>query len=510
MSWDSLPEVQGGLAEFMRERGVEARSYLAALERLAQGPATTQELIDASALSRHGVEQLLRAAGAQAPPGGAGAWSLPSEAEAQRQALLGRSSEGPAETAVLDETVLDETVLDEIKDAQRRAPKANRHLDHVSATAQTALARARWLAERFWLGGARILFVGDHDLTSLAVARLCPGAEIAVVDVDEALVEFLAAELSARGAKFRARHADLRHRFPADLEGWADLFVTDPPYTPEGVALFCARGAQGLRSLARGRGVLAYGYGEDQPALGLAVQKAILGLDCLVEELVPDFNRYHGAQAIGSASDWHVLRFAPSAAKKIERAAREAPKTIYSHGRQSVESGGAAPASRDLRKQDASALFRALLWEGGERVELLVDNNHPDLRDAKSQARLSDDVAGKWSLRFRKSVPDSASAVVEAVAVERPNPRSLVLHRPHGKLKNVLREARILADPGMIRPVLTKNQAREFVCDALGSVPEWGSELGECLVGDAPRAALRALLRALEHAEPQSREEGPA
>jgi hypothetical protein len=458
------------------------RQHIAVLARLLAGGASLQELIDAGALSRRGVEEFLRLAGEDVAADPDGRWGLRSQAREEYEALLASASRPEPRPELLEE----------LRAARTRAPKPNTDLDHVAATAETVLLRAAWIARRFETNGLRVLFVGDHDLTSLAVAKLCPSADIAVVDIDEALVEFLAAELSGSGAKFRVRHADLRHRFPADLQGWADLFVTDPPYTPDGVALFCARGAQGLRCLAQGRGLVAYGYGEAQPALGLAVQKAIVGLDCLVEELIPDFNRYRGAQAIGSASDLYLLRFAPSAAKKVERiVSGGVPKAIYTNGRQSVESAVSADAL-DLRKHEPSALFRALLWEQAERLALLVDNNHPDLRSAAAQARLSEDVAEKWNLRFRKSVPDSASAIVEACAAGGTGPRGLVLARPHGKVKNVLREALVRAANGR-----TKNQARELVGGILASMGQWGEGIGECLVGDAPRAMLRAVLHAV-------------
>ncbi|MGL6235932.1 MAG: bis-aminopropyl spermidine synthase family protein [Segniliparus sp.] len=488
------------VVSLLARRTASNRQHVAALARLWSGEASLQELVEASALSRRGVEELIRTAGEDVVvSSGAGAsarWALVPSARDEYAAVLGGTTRPQPDP---------ELVLS-LREARARCPKPNTDLDHVAATAKTAVARAAWIARRFETTGLRVLFVGDHDLTSLALARLCPQAEIAVVDVSEPLVEFLAAELhalrpvpSADGlaASFRVRHADLRQRFPVDLEGWADVFVADPPYTPEGVALFCARGAQGLRDLAHGRGLLAYGYGEDQPALGLAVQKAVLGLDCLVEELIPDFNRYHGAQAIGGASDWYVLRFAPSAAKRVGRAVSAAPRAIYTHGRQSVESNadGGAVDSRgvDLRGADSSALFRALLWEDGEQLSFLVDNNHPDLRTADSQARLVADVAGKWNVRFRKSVPDSASAIVEAAAVVEPNARGLALSRPHGKVKNVLREARILAKEG-----LTKNEARAWVAEILAATQGWGADLGESLAGDVPRAALRALLQGVE------------
>ena len=67
----------------------------------------------------------------------------------------------------------------------RAAPPPLPALDHVPATAATVARRALWLDGTFDLAGASVLCVGDHDLTSLALARLVPGVAVTVVDLDE-------------------------------------------------------------------------------------------------------------------------------------------------------------------------------------------------------------------------------------------------------------------------------------------------------------------------------------
>src|SRR5690606_67100 len=71
------------------------------------------------------------------------------------------------------------------------APPARAALDQVSATAETVVRRALWLDSTFDLDGARLLCLGDHDLTSLAVAAVNPRVAITVVDVDDALLEYV-------------------------------------------------------------------------------------------------------------------------------------------------------------------------------------------------------------------------------------------------------------------------------------------------------------------------------
>uniref|UniRef100_UPI000A9FBB90 bis-aminopropyl spermidine synthase family protein n=1 Tax=Microtetraspora niveoalba TaxID=46175 RepID=UPI000A9FBB90 len=222
------------------------------------------------------------------------------------------------------------------------APRGVQALDHVAATPETAVRRALLLDARFWLPGARLLCVGDHDLTSLAVALLRPEVEVTVVDIDERILAYIGEQAERLGLDVRTRWADLRLGLPPSVHEYADLAVTDPPYTPEGIGLFTARACEGLRDVEQGRVLLAYGAGERTPMLALKVQSALHDLNLAYEAIYPDFNRYFGAEAIGSAADMYVLRpttkTRPAVAARTERFAT----AIYTHGPQSVESHEAA------------------------------------------------------------------------------------------------------------------------------------------------------------------------
>ncbi|MFC7329950.1 hypothetical protein [Marinactinospora rubrisoli] len=270
---------------------------------------------------------------------------------------------------------------------------------------------------------------------------------------------------------------------------------------------------------------MAYGFSHRQPALGLHVQQAVQGLHMAYEAILPHFNRYLGAQAVGSAADWYVCRPTARTWRSLERAGHEAAH-IYTHGARSVEAAGgelhdevarrvleiadagetvlvgagwpdagtgalgrvglarllsdglpAAHARRErltvvvnLSDDPGGRLLRALLAANAARVVALVPNRHPDLADQASQAALQELVAAKYRLRFRRSTPDSRHAVVEASAVDPGSlddverVRNRMLHRAHGKVGNVWRDALVRGSQGHPgRPVPTKNEAREIV-----------------------------------------------
>jgi hypothetical protein len=204
--------------------------------------------------------------------------------------------------------------------------------------------------------------------------------------------------------------ADLRVALPEPLHDRFDLVVTDPPYSPEGVGLFAARAVEAIRRHDSGRLILAYGFPLASPALGLKVQRALSSLDLVYEAVLPDFNRYAGAQAIGSRSAQYVLRPTRRSKRAASRVAERTLPAIYSHGRQSVESAAATPPTRadgaidlvelltrparrrgrvyvNLAPFHGRCLVHAALAAQADAVDLLVPNETDGVRSAAEQAR---------------------------------------------------------------------------------------------------------------------------
>lgn len=511
------------VAAFISESGIAARRLREILARLAASPSTLEDLVRDFAVPRRTVEALLRAAGTDLHTGAEGFSLAVSVRQRYRECFALARLHQRREVSGMAELIA-------------AAPAADQALDHVSATAETAARRAVWLAETYDLAGARLVCIGDHDLTSLAVRRADPDVEIVVVDVDDRLLSYI----DGQAAGITCYHADLRFGLPPAVAGSADLIFTDPPYTPEGVQLFLGRGAQALRDRTNGRLVMAYGFSPLTPALGLKVQRAMLDLDLVTEAMLPAFNRYHGAQAVGSASDLYVCRPTVRTWQILDRRLNKATLNIYTHGGQSLEArtaGGAGPSSEagagggqsleprggvdggqswagggtvitparlfgggpvpgddiavDLTGDPGSWLPRALLALNAARVTLLVPNRHRDLAGEAAWTALRELVAAKYRLRVRRGTPEPQLAIVEAGAVEGgAEGAGGVAHRllthAHGKLGNVLREALVRADPALSRPEAAGRAAALIGC------PDW---LDARLL-DLPRHAIAGIVRA--------------
>lgn len=452
----AVDEVKSLLAGY----GVHAPKIRVLIGSLSCGRRSLDDLVRESALPRRTVEELL-------------------------SACDGVSDEELRELSAVPPPVEDPGLLATIEADIAAAPAPLRALDHVPATANTVLRRAHWLEANYELTAGRLLCLGDHDLTSLAVGALRPDAEITVVDLDERLLEFIDTKARERGLRIRCLHADLRFGLPPSAAGSADLVFTDPPYTPEGMALFLSRGVECLREPPAGRILVAYGYSQRNPTLGLQVQRAVQRLDIVFEAILPGFNRYVGAQAVGSASDLYVCR-------PTKRTPKVTTKTaIYTHGPQSVESSAAqGPGWQeplrgddfDLSGDPGPWLLRTLMAASAPEVTVLVDNNHPDIVDERSQRALSSLLESKYRLRFRRSTPDNKHALVVATAVESEGTARYILDRVHGKLGNIWRDALIKESGG----TLSKRDARDRI--------EWDADELATRIIDLPRHRLRALL----------------
>lgn len=440
----------------------------------------------------------------------------------------------------------------------RSAPAARGALDHVAATGTTVVRRALWLDASFDLSGARLLCVGDHDLTSLALSAINPDLGITVVDVDEQLLEFIDSRAAQRGHNVQCLYADFRFGIPESVGGSADLVLTDPPYTPDGVQLFLGRGLQGLRDRVNGRLIMAYGFSPLHPALGLKVQRAVQDLDLAIEAILPAFNRYHGAQAIGSASDLYVCCPTSRTWQILDKRNARAAVNIYTHGSQSLEGlggeldeavahavidaasgtdtqvllagdgwpgsvrgareigldslfGAGVPTSAarnrpvrlavNLAADPGSWLLRVLLAANADRLAVLLPNNHPDLANETAQRSLINLVAPKYTLRLRRTTPTSRHAIVEATTTTpgdnvRTLSRQLLIHA-HGKVANVWREALIQQSTDRPAGPLTKNAARALIGDAV-TRPDW---LDGRLI-DLPRHVISTLLSEVNGSAP--------
>ena len=495
----------------LTEAGVLARPLREVLALLAEGSPPLDELVRRSAVPRRTVEELLSAAGADVEPDRGGYRLAVSVRDRYRERFA-------LEELRLPPPPRDERTLERIRSFVETGPSPTSALDHVTATPDTALRRAEWLRDNYDLRHARLLCLGDHDLTSLAVSLVEPSVSVTVLDIDERILAHIDAAAAEHHLGVRTMLCDVRFGLPPLVESWADLVFTDPPYTPEGIGLFATRAAECVADTSS-RVLIAYGFSNRSPALGHKVQQELLRLGLVFEAILPDFHRYIGAQAIGSASDLYVCQ--PTT--HTRKLAMRETAGIYTHGPQSVESAekevtgefaqrlaeiAEAPVAPlrqpgwnrplhdrgvpvfDLRADPGPWLLRMLLACNAQRAAFLVANRHPDTTSEQAQRALTELVSSKYTLRFHRSSPDSQHGVVVATAAADLSATHRLLHRAHGKVGNTWREA-VISAAAETGATLTKRQAAERIA---ASAP-YAGDLDLRLI-DLPRHRLTALITA--------------
>jgi predicted methyltransferase len=265
------------------------------------------------------------------------------------QGLSSRAVQDPFERAALTDTGL----LQRMSEISQGLPPSIWNLDHVPATDLTRMKRALFLDHTLRLSGAHLLCLGDHDLTSVAVCLLRNDLTVTVVDIDERILSYIGQLATEHGWPIRTLFADLRVNLPRSIHDTADVVFTDPPYTPSGTRLFLERGVAGLRQSSSTRLAFCYGFNERQLGQGLGVQEALHDLRLAPRAILPGFNRYDGAQSIGSASALWVYQ--PT--RRTWAAARSASvdPRIYTRGQQAEESEAQA-LSREVQEVVRAAL----------------------------------------------------------------------------------------------------------------------------------------------------------
>lgn len=193
--------------------------------------------------------------------------------------------------------------------ARDRGP-AKRELDQVYATTETVLARA----EHLIAGGdvqRGVAFLGDDDLTSVAVQLHGTGRPVTVVDIDEPLLAVVNGAAEQHDFEVRTVAHDLRQPLPRKMSGRFGCVFTDPPYATEGFALFVSRAIELLKP--DGRLFVCFGSSRRSSERSVQKQRVLAEAGLAVEAVWEDFNRYDGGEAIGARSSLWRLSMTPMA-----------------------------------------------------------------------------------------------------------------------------------------------------------------------------------------------------
>ena len=187
-------------------------------------------------------------------------------------------------------------------------PSPERKYDQFTATVETTTRRAGLLNFFEDVRGKRLLFLGDNDLTSVAVANFHTASGVTVLDIDKRILNKIDSISKGEKLEINSGNYDARKILPSAYSSKFDVVFTDPPYTTEGIKLFVSRAIQALDlSNQTARIYICYGNSDRAKERFLPIYEVFSSSGLMVRWLFDKFNRYQGAESIGSSSSLFIL-----------------------------------------------------------------------------------------------------------------------------------------------------------------------------------------------------------
>lgn len=307
------------LNQISKETGVPTKKVLDLLFALRNGESIeNNELVQQIGVSRNALNQIKEMLASVLEP-----VSKDTQLDASRvQEVQAIFDEGykPEEIlwAVLEDNNYKQAV-ELLKTISSKRPSPERRYDQFTATIETTARRASLLQFFGDVEGKRLLFLGDDDFTSIAVANLGSARSIMVVDIDNRILSGIEAVSDNHNLGIKTVHYDARKKLPAELRDKFDVVFTDPPYTTEGIELFTSRAIESLdKANKAARIYVCYGNSDRAKERFLPIYEIFTNSGLMTRWVFDKFNRYHGAESIGSASSLFVTEATPKTKPTIK------------------------------------------------------------------------------------------------------------------------------------------------------------------------------------------------
>ena len=218
-----------------------------------------------------------------------------------------------------EETLLNFTIDTSLDGILQKRLEPLRKYDQFPATPETVAKRAGVMNFLGDVKGKRILFLGDHDFTSLLVAGLGLAEQITVLDIDSRILSSINSISLESKFNIKTLEHDARNPLPKEIMGKFDVVFTDPPYTSEGIRLFISRAVDALDKVNQSARIyFCYGNSDRAKERFLSIYETIVESGLMIRYVFDKFNRYNGAESIGSSSSLFITEATPQTKPSIK------------------------------------------------------------------------------------------------------------------------------------------------------------------------------------------------
>jgi len=199
--------------------------------------------------------------------------------------------------------------LVDIIDGKRPSPLEK--YDQWYMTPAHSSFRAEFIKDNGDLLGKKILFIGDDDLLSVAVALTRLPKEVVVLEIDERIVEFVTKLGKDLNIPLSGQTYDIRLPLSESIASQFDVFICDPTETMQGFNLFVSRGVSSLRGVGS---VVYFGLTalEASKKKWFAIQKLLYSMNLVITDIRHNFTEYPDPPWVNTLSIWSNLKTTPS------------------------------------------------------------------------------------------------------------------------------------------------------------------------------------------------------
>jgi len=180
---------------------------------------------------------------------------------------------------------------EEFKKIFLNRPLETAEFDQGVVPPENSIRRAEFVYERGDLERKKILFLGDDDLTSIAMALTKLPDEIHVIEIDERIVNYINKVSKEINLPIEAHLYNAVNPLSEEFKGKFDTFLTDPVETVKGMRIFISRCLLSLKGESSA-GYFGLSHYESSLKKWLDVEKDLMTMNLVITDVLIDFHRY--------------------------------------------------------------------------------------------------------------------------------------------------------------------------------------------------------------------------
>jgi predicted methyltransferase len=170
-------------------------------------------------------------------------------------------------------------------------PLETAEFDQGVVPPENSIRRAEFVYERGDLERKKILFLGDDDLTSIAMALTEMPDEVHVIEIDKRIVDYINKTSLEIGLPVTAHIYNAVNPLPEEFKGKFDTFLTDPVETVKGTRVFISRCLSALKGNASS-GYFGLSHYESSLKKWIDIERDLMSMNLVVTDVLRDFNKY--------------------------------------------------------------------------------------------------------------------------------------------------------------------------------------------------------------------------